>query len=137
MKKIVILVVAILSAGCLPKNAFGPSPFTYEAWEKPGVDRVTIWKDMLDCNYPEPFNSGQGYEGGERTMDQWAASMVCMERLGYGYREERKITRVCQTSGWKSQPSCRPGADIPVPDTQRRLSSGYCKKLPNAAACTP
>ncbi|WP_313345213.1 hypothetical protein [Stenotrophomonas sp.] len=137
MKHLVVLLGVALLSGCLSNSAFGPGPDSYEVWVKPGVDDVTIWKDMLDCNYPEPFKSGHGYEGGERTIDQFVGSMICMEHLGYAYREGNKIMRVCETPGWRKRASCQPGANIPVPDTDRRLSSGYCKKYPASRACIP
>jgi hypothetical protein len=137
IKQILPLLATALLAGCLPKAAFAPGPDTYEAWTRPGVSNVAIWKDMLECNYPEPFKSGHGFEGGQRTIDEFVGSMVCMERLGYAYREGGKVMRVCETPGWRGRPSCQPGADIPVPDVRRRLSSGYCKKYPASRACVP
>jgi len=132
---IVFLVVNV--CGCLPKDAFAPPPDAYEHWKKPGVDEVTIWKDMLDCNFAEPFGGGRGIEGGQRTFDQTVESMVCMERQGYSYLHEGRTRNVCSIPGWNQSVSCGPGAVIPLPDSARRLNSGYCKKYPQSRACVP
>lgn len=138
MNKIILLVlVCLLTLGCLPRNAFAPPPYNYERWVKPGADKITIWKDMLDCNYAEPLLGGRRIEGGDRTFEQVAGSMICMERLGYAYRTGSSTKEVCRQSGWKATEACISGKDIPTPDSQRRLSGGYCKKYPESRACIP
>lgn len=132
------ILLAVCTSSCLPKNAFAPPPDAYEHWLRPGSDDVTTWKHMLECNYPEPFRGGRGIEDGERTFDQVVASMICMERLGYSYLDEKRVIRVCESpAGWRGSASCLPGAKIPVPDMNRRLNSGYCKRYPQSRACVP
>lgn len=58
MKIVTLIILMVFACGCLPKNAFAPPPYTYEHWVKPGADEVTVWKDMLECNYSDPFGGG-------------------------------------------------------------------------------
>jgi len=122
-------------SGCLPKNAFAPPPETYTRWSKPGADNVAIWRSMLECNYASPFDGVRGIEGGDRTFDQTVATMICMEGLGFSYSEGGRVLRVCQK--YRQNISCQPGADVPEPSSARRMASGYCKKFPQARACSP
>lgn len=138
MSRIALLALMLLmTAGCLPRNAFAPAPYNYQRWLKPGVDEVTLWKDMLDCNYAEPFLGGGRIEGGARTFEQTAGSMICMERLGYAYKTGDRTRAVCRENGWSTSEACISGKGIPTPDAQRRLSGGYCKKYPESRACVP
>ncbi len=138
MKVAVLLpLMAVLVSGCLPKGAFAPPPDAYEHWAKPGADEVSIWKRMLECNFAEPFGGGRGIQGGERTFDETAASMICMERSGYSYIHEGNIRQVCSISEWKQSGACGAGAAVPIPDVSRRLGSGYCRKYAQSRACVP
>lgn len=138
VRRLAMIGLLVLSvAGCFPRGLFAPPPSNYEMWVKPGVDEVTIWKDLLECDYGHPFSGGAKIEGGGRTFEQTAASMICMERLGYGYNEGLRVGPVCRKNGWKASAACLSGTGIPVPDVQRRLSSGYCKKYPKSPACIP
>lgn len=143
MRVTILIAVLAITTGCLPKNAFASPPETYKCWSKPGAGDVAIWKAMLECNYAEPFT---GWGGGPRmglppeearTTDQIVASMVCMERSGYSYRDGNKVLQTCQDPTWKKSLSCQVGAVIPVPEASRRLSSAYCKKYPQSRACVP
>lgn len=131
------MLAMVAATGCLPRDAFAPPPDNYEMWTKPGADDVRTWKDLLECNYPSPFGGGARIEGGNRTLEEGAGSMICMERLGYSYKEGHRVQRVCDLSGVKGRQACISGAGVPTPDVQRRLSSGYCKKYPQSEACTP
>lgn len=90
---------------------------------------------MLECGYAAPFDGIRGIERAERTFDDTVATMICMERYGYSYSEGSRQIRVCER--FKSNAACQPGATIPMPDRNRRLSSGYCKKYAQAKACAP
>lgn len=137
MTRHTLLAIAVLcTAGCLP-NAFAPPPDDYELFVKPGVDEVTIWKDMLECNLPSPSGNNRQFAGAERTFDESAGALICMERLGYGVKEEWRVRPVCKSSGWKVTQPCVTGVGIPVPNRERRLSSGYCKAYPKSRACEP
>ncbi|HZX78223.1 hypothetical protein [Lysobacter sp.] len=104
-------------------------------WSRPGTDEVTVWKDMLECNYASPFDGIRGLDGADRTFDETVATMICMERTGYAYSERGQKVKVCER--YKSNASCLPGAAIPLPEAGRRLNGGYCKKYPQSRACVP
>lgn len=129
-------VFAVLLSGCLPKNAFSPPPHDYETWSKPGASELDIWKAMLDCGYASPFAAVEKFPGGDRSDKQIVESMLCLERSGYTHYVERRPTPVC--SEWRMKTlACEPDAAIPLPDLNKRLNSGYCKKYPQSRACVP
>lgn len=131
-----LIVIAGLTSGCLPKSSFAPAPENWEIWVKPGVGGLLLWKDMLECGYLEPYSSARVEREGH-TFDKQVASMICVERLGYSYREGRRTKPVCSAYGWRDSRSCLPDAYIPAPEQQRRLNGPYCRKYPDAAACIP
>ena len=132
-----VFVVMLSITGCVTWQPFAPPPDEWEYWEKKSVDKVVIWRDLLECNYPTPFSGGHRLEGGERTIEEKAAAMICMERLGYRFKSDFTLRSVCRTSGWRKTQACTLGVGIPTPDPQRRLNSGFCKAYPQSAACAP
>lgn len=139
MWRTLVISVALLTSGCTSKHVFAPPPYNYERWVRPGTEEVTIWKDLLECNYPQPFGGGAKIEGGRRTINEVVGSMICMETLGYSYIEERRVRRVCEIPAWKGPgaQACLAGKDVPIPNAERRLSGGYCRQYPKSRACVP
>jgi hypothetical protein len=134
IRDIIVLIIPLLS-GCMARSAFSPPPDAYEHWVKPGVDKVSIWKDMLECNYAEPFGGGRVIEGGRRTFDEVAASMICMEKIGYAYTSNGRVEKVCDVM--RESRYCPNGFLVPPSDINARLNGGYCKKYPKSDACVP
>lgn len=137
IKQAMVILAVIVTAGCLPRNAFAPPPDNWEMWKKPSTEDVVLWKDMLDCGYDSPFSGARVKVDVPRTLSQVAGSMICMEQLGYTHSYGGRDIPICRISGWKSTDACLLGRDIPTPDPQRRLNGGYCKKYPESRACVP
>jgi len=136
IKILLVIITAALVAACLPKNAFAPPPDEYETWIKQGASELDVWKAMLGCGFASPFRVMEAYPGGERSDEQIAASMRCMEGIGYRQYEQGRPSLVCD--GWRSRlMACTSDAAVRKPDVDVRLNSGYCKKYPQSRACVP
>lgn len=135
-KLISIGATLLVCAGCLPKNAFAPPPDDWEIWRRAGTDKVTLWKDMLECGYSEPLTTGKISREGF-TSEKYVATLRCMESLGYAYTQDWRVVPVCKAPGLRTNSSCLPGADVPVPSARLRLEGRYCATFPKSIACTP
>ena len=115
------------NAGC-SSNMFQPPPPSFLAWIKSGVDRLEIKKALLECGHDSPsgFRSGRSY-------DDQAKASLCMEKAGYRHIDEP--VGWCTNHPEWNLPSCAPGAVIPSPTADRRLSSGYCERKRSYAFC--
>lgn len=137
MRRVLLMcAMAVLLTACLPKNAFAPPPDEYETWIKPGASELDVWKAMLDCGFASPFRVVERYPGGDRSDEQIAESMRCIEGAGYRQFERGRPALACD--GWRKELlACQPGSAVRKPDVNVRLNSGYCKKYPQARACIP
>ena len=115
-------------------NAFAPPPDEWSLWKKTGTEPVTVWKDMLECGYSEPYIYSK-ISREDFTLEGFVASMRCMESLGYGRKEGRRVVEVCKMAQWRRNASCQPDAVVPVADARRRLEGRFCAKYPKDKLC--
>lgn len=128
------VLLTILSSSCSGFMASPPNPDEYERWSKPGVDQITEWKTMLECNFASPFAVAEEFSEGERTDEDVVRAIRCME--AQGFRNDYTFP-YCGSAERLRLLACAPSANIPRPDIETRLNSGYCKKYPQSPACVP
>lgn len=128
------VLVALLSPGCAGFMAFPPNPEEYERWSKPGVDQITKWKAMLECNFASPFAVAEEFPGGQRTDEEVVLAMKCME--AQGFRHDYTFSP-CGSEGRLRLSACSPITNARKHRAEIRLSSGYCNRYPRARACAP
>lgn len=131
----VVFAIALATTACLPRNAFAPPPDNWEMWTRSNTAEKTIWTDLMECGYSHPLTRMPNNNG--KILNDTVGSMICMEKLGYTYREARRGKSVCDLKAWKrlGEAACLRGEGVPTPSSERRLNSDYCKKYTKSSIC--
>lgn len=136
MRFFIIFQLAFFLSGCIPVVTGSPPPDDYETWKKAGSSSLDIWKVMLECGYASPFRPREKFAGGDRTDEEVADSMLCIQSMGYVKNLDGKLSPVCEGFR-KDLIACRNGFKVRKPSVSVRLNSGYCRSYPKSIACLP
>ena len=91
---------------------------------------LEVQKALLECGLPHPNGDGLS----PLTPNESAAFGRCMLDAGYTYKYGTS-RMICAAQPSLNLPECRPDASVPLPDINRRLSSGYCERKRSYAFC--
>lgn len=139
LKKSMALLATVLVTGCgiggySISNIDKPGPELYEQWNKKGVSVLEVKEAMLECGYPNVFSGSLGGGFPDKVLNIYALAEQCMRNHGFVY--SGRFGTTCEYKPTQYLPACQLNAVIPTRSVERRLNSPFCKKYPQADACT-
>lgn len=151
VKTLLYLILIGSFSGCgqySVRNIDKSPPEDYEIWQKGNESALQIKKSLLECGAIAPSTLGWPYEKAyeklgissyDQQMNYYFQTSKCMEKAGYikkwGMRSTEEGCNDPSFPERKKYPACQPGAAIPTPSIERRLSSWYCKVKSDYGYC--